>query len=252
MHVAQNTRSANNRTPSFFMPAVLFVCPHCEKQAEVQVTSVTRSRPCPHCSEYVVLQVSCKDRKSKRKALLIAPPGTPVVADEPLVKPTPGPAYEPQSLQGEVFERMKLDPEVQEARLRFIMGVAAVLGLVLVATIFHYLPEEGAASAAPVVKVEDKPDKTAPKDDAPVKLPKNTVGLRYGSGSSDSQDKGVLSFQGVTDVVKQEAADDSPVLPAPVAEAAIHFLKARNTEELLESVCVVVNCERLVQPAVVP
>lgn len=218
------------------MPAVLFVCPHCEKQAEVQVTSVTRSRPCPHCSEYVVLQVSCKDRKSKRKALLIAPPGTPVVADEPLVKPTPGPAYEPQSLQGEVFERMKLDPEVQEARRRFILGVAVVLGLVVIATVFHYLPDGSTTPAPPVVKVEDKDEAPTSAGSSAVRLPKNAVGLRYGSASSDAGPQTTLTFQSVSGEVKKDPVEDTPVLPGPVAEAAMHFLKARNTEELLDSV----------------
>lgn len=218
------------------MPAVLFVCPHCEKQAEVQVTSVTRSRPCPHCSEFVVLQVSCKDRKSKRRALLIAPPGSPVVADEPLVKPAPGPAYEPQSLQGEVFERMKLDPEVQEARRRFILGVAVVLGLVVIATVFHYLPDSSTNPAPPVVKVEDKDEAAKPSGGSAVRLPKNTVGLRYGSASGDAGPLTTLTFQSVSGEVKKDPVEDSPVLPGPVAEAAMHFLKARNTEELLDSV----------------
>ena len=232
------------------MPAVLFVCPYCEKQAEVQVTSVTRSRPCPHCSEFVVLQVSCKDRKSKRRALLIAPHGTPVVADELLAKPTPGPAYEPQSLQGEVFERMKLDPEVQEARRRFILGVAVVVGLVVIAIVFHYLPNDAATPSTPVVKHEDKQDnERKPQGTPEAKLPKKSVGLRYHNDADEPPTPMTLSFQSVNaDVKKKEEANEvEAVLPAPVAEAATQFLKARNAEELLASVADRTVLERVIR-----
>jgi hypothetical protein len=53
------------------MPAVSLVCPHCEKPVEVQVTGVTRSRPCPVCGEMLMLQVAEKNKKAKRRALLM-------------------------------------------------------------------------------------------------------------------------------------------------------------------------------------
>ena len=53
------------------MPAVSLVCPHCEKPVEVQVTGVTRSRPCPECGEILMLQVAEKNKKAKRRALLM-------------------------------------------------------------------------------------------------------------------------------------------------------------------------------------
>lgn len=61
------------------MPAVSLVCPHCEKPVEVQVTGVTRSRPCPECGEMLMLQVAEKNKKAKRRALLMggAVPETP-------------------------------------------------------------------------------------------------------------------------------------------------------------------------------
>lgn len=154
------------------MPIVRFVCPHCEKPAEVQVTGVTRSRPCPHCGENVVLQVAflTKDTGlSKRPALLVnsvsdAPPREPMPApkvrppvpvavqrsqaevgappgneDEeaqledgaaPGKRPLPvmrGPAYEPKELGGTVVERMRLDPEVRQLKIRLALGAAAVV-----------------------------------------------------------------------------------------------------------------------------
>lgn len=53
------------------MPAVSLVCPHCEKPVKVQVTGVTRSRPCPECGETLMLQVAEKNKKAKRRALLM-------------------------------------------------------------------------------------------------------------------------------------------------------------------------------------
>ena len=155
------------------MPIVRFVCPHCDKPAEVQVSGVTRSRPCPHCGGSVVLQVAfvAKDTGySKRPALLVnsvsdAPVAESTVApklgslvpvavkrsqSEPPADPEPpsaeaadtvpddaavpvrrqlpvmrGPAYEPKELDGSVLERMRLDPEVRQLKLRLALGAAA-------------------------------------------------------------------------------------------------------------------------------
>lgn len=113
------------------MPSVLFQCPHCEKHAEVQVTSVTRSRPCPYCGEAVLLQMGTKD--NRRRALLVgAPEIAPGVVDKPLA-----PAYEPQSLEGEVFERMKMDPELRAFRNRLLTGVAVMVGLVIITVVMN-------------------------------------------------------------------------------------------------------------------
>lgn len=75
------------------MPAVSLVCPHCEKPVEVQVTGVTRSRPCPECGEMLMLQVAEKNKKAKRRALLMggAVPETPAetTLQIPSRKPVP-------------------------------------------------------------------------------------------------------------------------------------------------------------------
>lgn len=107
------------------MPSVLFLCPHCEKHAEVQVTSVTRSRHCPHCGEPVLLQMGRKE--SKRRALLVGSAELPLgVTDKPLT-----PAYEPKSLEGEVLERMRMDPELRVFRNKVLAGVVTVAGAIL-------------------------------------------------------------------------------------------------------------------------
>jgi hypothetical protein len=113
------------------MPSVLFLCPHCEKHAEVQVTSVTRSRPCPYCGEAVLLQMGTKD--NRRRALLVgAPELAPGVVDKPLT-----PAYEPQTLEGEVFERMKMDPELRAFRNKLLTGVAVMVGLIIITVVMN-------------------------------------------------------------------------------------------------------------------
>lgn len=176
------------------MPAVSLVCPHCEKPVEVQVTGVTRSRPCPECGEMLMLQVAEKNKKAKRRALLMggavpetpaettlqipsrkqgpadpkpapanakiensdAPPppaakaATSPTAAEPSNAPEPAPepeeprpptgshartlsfvpSHEPQVLQGDAFERMRMDPEIKEFRKRLILGAGAVVVLI--------------------------------------------------------------------------------------------------------------------------
>lgn len=76
------------------MPAVSLVCPHCEKPVEVQVTGVTRSRPCPECGEMLMLQVAEKNKKARRRALLMggAVPETPAETTLQIPSRNPAPA----------------------------------------------------------------------------------------------------------------------------------------------------------------
>ena len=130
------------------------LCPHCEKQVEIEVAAVTLSRACPACGEVLVLQVAGKSGPLKRKALLVAP--TPPVDEagkngEPVKN-----AYE--ALPEDPFERMRLDPSLIAVRRQFFMGVAVVLGLIVVATAAHYwegdAPEAKAAPKRATVAVE--------------------------------------------------------------------------------------------------
>ncbi len=208
------------------MPATKFVCPHCEKPAEVQVTSVTRSRECPHCGQAVLLQVGAKNTKSKRKALLVGnqppaeptpkaapkatkkarpPPGageTPplapaIVAPEAPANPPPrseakvitgsvplshlgitGPAYEPKALEGEVFERMKMDPELQAHRRNLFAGIAVVISFIVLAIIMNFTGSDEAPVAAPQPRLVEPTQKPSPITEEPPKLPSNTIALR--------------------------------------------------------------------------
>ena len=114
------------------MPATKLVCPHCEKTVEVQVSSVTRSRPCPECGEMVMLQMAEKSTKTKRRALLMsqAEPSAPAVAADP--EPLAKVSHEPQPLPGDAFERMRKDPEVGEFKRKFIFGASAAAAVVLI------------------------------------------------------------------------------------------------------------------------
>lgn len=130
------------------MPSVQFVCPHCEKHSEVQVASVTRSRACPHCGYMVLLQVGGAD-KSRRRALLVTPS-----KDEPLPvgkeAHEPGkPAYMPMPLEGDAFDRMCADPEIQVIRKQLMTGIA-VLGLLIAAAIvWHFVKDSEVINPPP-------------------------------------------------------------------------------------------------------
>lgn len=211
------------------MPSALFVCPHCEKHAEVLVTSVTRSRPCPHCSELVVLQVACKDRKSKRRALLVSAKGTPVFTDDSTLKSVPGPVYDPQPLAGEVFERMKMDPEIQMFRRRFFIGVSIVATMILGAVVWHYVPSSSPENS-PVAITRTPVAENAPPAAAP--LPKNAVGLRYSSGQDDAKSKSMLTFQTVEETM---ASTESEPRKAALSVAE-QFLHATTAEEALKTI----------------
>lgn len=191
------------------MPVALFVCPHCEKHAEVQVTSVTRSRPCPHCGELVVLQVSARD-KGKRRALLVAGADAPVIPKEP-AKPVPGPAYEPQLLEGDVLERMKFDPEVQVVRRRLVIGAAGLVAVIVLAIIWHWAGPSVMNKVASAGVVD--PEASALKRAVPIDtnaLLANAVGMRRGESKAGSTN--VLAFEPPT-----QTPADAP-MPAPSSE----------------------------------
>ncbi|MDB6137425.1 MAG: hypothetical protein JWO94_497 [Verrucomicrobiaceae bacterium] len=131
------------------MPSVQFVCPHCEKQSEVQVASVTRSRACPHCGYNVLLQVGGKISKSSRRALLVAPAKGEAlhVGMEAHVPGTP--AYLPKPLEGDAFERMRADPEILAIRKQLFAGLAVLGTLIAGAVVWHFIPAESGPKTAP-------------------------------------------------------------------------------------------------------
>lgn len=127
------------------MPATTLVCPHCEKTVEIQVSSVTRSRPCPECGQVVMLQMAEKTTKTKRRALLMQQNEPPAPAAP---QPRSEPAYEPQPLPGDAFERMRMDPEIRQFRKRLMIGAGVVGFIVLVLIVWSLLPSGAAPQKA--------------------------------------------------------------------------------------------------------
>jgi len=122
------------------MPATTLVCPHCEKTVEIQVSSVTRSRPCPECGQMVMLQMAEKTTKTKRRALLMTqnePASTPSPAATGFQPSTPV-YHEPQPLQGDAFDRMRLDPEIRLFRRRLMIGAGTVVLIVILLTVWSF------------------------------------------------------------------------------------------------------------------
>ena len=95
-----------------------------------------------------MLQVAERSTGVKRKALLVAEvPPTDAAADVL-------DAYEQKAYTGEAFDRMRADPDLARARRRLLMGVATVVVMVLVVTLWSLLTHWGVFKG---VQVEPPP-----------------------------------------------------------------------------------------------
>lgn len=161
------------------MPATTLVCPHCEKTVEIQVSSVTRSRPCPECGQMVMLQMAEKTTKTKRRALLMT-------QNEPASTPAPssGPAafQEPQPLPGDAFDRMRMDPEIQRFRRKLMIGAGAVGLIVILLVVWSLLPSPAKKSESLASKLATAADpasqnggKTVQPPDVPLMQPEDRL-----------------------------------------------------------------------------
>jgi hypothetical protein len=229
------------------MPLTRIVCPHCDERVEVQLASVTRSRICPVCGESFIIQVS--DGARKFKALLM---------DREVSEPEPKPGsaggesviglpYEPQSLAGEAFDRMRMDPELGRLRLRFLQGLAVVVvvGIALVGldrlAKEDELPELAAPAAVlnqPMVEqprqptavtgeAVSEPVQTAAVEDPAFKAlfeerPKHPVQLRVWAKPGQHYD-GLFADAGWVRCIELRAAadPDGPVLHAYVERKTV-------------------------------
>jgi hypothetical protein len=107
----------------------------------------------------VMLQMAEKTTKTKRRALLMAQNEPPTTTS--LTRPEP--SVEPQPLPGDAFERMRMDPEIQQFRRRLILGVSVVgviVILIVALGIYHSVgkpnqaaPSESGKSGAPAEQV---------------------------------------------------------------------------------------------------
>jgi hypothetical protein len=177
----------------------------------------------------LVFQVAAKDRRSKRRALLVAVGGGPVISEDEELKGVSGPAYDPMPLEGEVFERMKMDPEVREFRRRFIMGAAFVVAAVILTSIWHLFSSDPSPRLRPPVAkaVSELPKLEVPES---ARLPKNAVGLQYQDGTDKKFAVNKLAF-------KPPGKVEEPEVPTtPAVKATERFLQANSLTELLASV----------------
>jgi hypothetical protein len=102
-------------------------CPHCEKEVELDVTSVTRSRDCPNCGKSILLELTTRQKRSRRTALVVPS----VDAVEALGQASHAERAGPQPLEGDVFDRMMHDPEVRQNLRRLIWGTGILIGVIV-------------------------------------------------------------------------------------------------------------------------
>ncbi|WP_300932020.1 hypothetical protein [Prosthecobacter sp.] len=124
---------------------------------------MTRSRPCPECGQMVMLQMAEKTTKTKRRALLMT-------QNEPVTTPAPSPAVfqEPQPLSGDAFDRMRMDPEIQQFRRKLMLGAGAVALIVVLIVVWSLLPspvkeKKGETLASKLAKAGDSPSENGGK-----------------------------------------------------------------------------------------
>lgn len=230
------------------MPNVQFVCPHCEKHAEAQVASVTRTRTCPHCGYNVLLQVHGKVNTPPRRALLVTPS-----KDEPLpLGPSahqPGtPAYLPQPLEGDPLDRMRADPEIHAMRRQLITGLAVLAMLIVATIIWHFVaPAYSVAHVAQRAEPPDEPPATPAMPATAALRSVNTIGatrnadLLLNASASLPGTPGKLSFftPGAPDHATGDA--DAPLTPAQekteqARKVLAAFLSADSVDTLLATV----------------
>lgn len=214
-------------TSPFRMPLTALICPHCDQNVEMNVTSVTRSRECPNCGKLIMLQLTLKEDRTKRKALLMPVQEYEEAADEHLHAN----GYEPRSLEGDVHARMMHDPEVQHNIRKLAWGGGIVLGSIVLLTIAHFFgwwEFLGARAtklgrvitATPTVPVaEDPSDSRATKTDAKTPRPNtNPESILVTAPSEDAP---------------SSTPGDSPEELQKASLAVQAFLKAKDVEERL-------------------
>lgn len=146
------------------MPIAALTCPHCETPVEIQVTAVTRSRPCPLCEKTIMLQVSGREAKTKRKALLVGATSPTDTMAKPEI------CFEPQQLPGNAFERMCADPEIRWMRKLFFGSIGAVAALILIASTLQWMGVWERKSIDPPVIVDRQEEARAIQEVIPPKL----------------------------------------------------------------------------------
>ncbi len=225
------------------MPCVQLVCPHCEKPAEVQVASVTRSRVCPHCGRTVLLQVAEKGAKKARKALLVTAGAAGRGAGKALITPIDQASalaaraeadQGPKMLEGEAFERMKADPELRTMRRKLIAWVVLVVITIIGVSVWHY--------TGPGAEEGDDMQRAEPVAESGAGEHAGGVSSQLLSGEPSpahaETPKGRLSFVTYDGRPSEAAARPAPpdAKPDPVKQVLTSFLAAEKVDALLQVV----------------
>ena len=183
----------------------------------------------------VMLQMAEKTTKTKRRALLMT-------QNEP--KSTPGPIsssfHEPQPLPGDAFERMRMDPEIQQFRQRLIFGAGMVAFIVLVMVVWSLWPSSGQpekslaskpanAGGAPVLTN----GKTAPTTAAPAK-PVEEPRPQVNSGNLVFRPPGSRELKTATALPSTPAGDLAKL--AAAEEILSEFLQSPNWKQRVDLV----------------
>lgn len=113
------------------MPLTSIVCPHCERSVEVQTTSVTRSRECPACGRKIILQLTSRDGKHRRMALLTVP-GDEADAGGRIALVRGG-RMDSRPASGGTRDHSINEPEVQRRIKHLIWGLVISSGMVVFA-----------------------------------------------------------------------------------------------------------------------
>lgn len=110
----------------------------------------------------VMLQMAEKTTKTKRRALLMTqnePSSTPA----PSPSPSPASFQEPKPLPGDAFDRMRMDPEIQQFRRKLMIGAGLVGLIVVLLVVWSLMP-------SPAKKAESLASKLAKAGDPPSQL----------------------------------------------------------------------------------
>jgi DNA-directed RNA polymerase subunit RPC12/RpoP len=117
------------------MPVSRLVCPHCEREVELNVTTVARSRPCPDCGSTILLQVAGRDSSTKLKSVFTNPSSSMTLSEVATGTATVMTADGVELMRlrrpaENAFEHLRRDPEVIHSRRLFWMGLGIVTFLV--------------------------------------------------------------------------------------------------------------------------
>ena len=222
------------------MPLTILICPHCEQNVEMNTTSVTRSRECPNCGKLIMLQLTLKEDRTKRKALLM-----PVLEYDEAEEEHPySNGQAPRSLEGDVHERMMHDPEVQQNIRKLAWGGGIVVASILMLIVAHSfgwwgMLEERFSRLGKVIAATTSAPVSEDPSDSPVAKPGD-------NSSRPTTIPGSILVTSPSDETTTSTPGDSPEELEKAGQALQAFLKAKDVDERLA----LVRDRKLMEPKI--